>query len=414
MGKANKWIRNFLMMMGKKEEREKKEEKSIERTGTPTASCQSTPKVKRRWSFKKSSSMERNNHKSNRSFDLKFNHRLNTQSSMLEFDILEKHHKANLTEKGAIGQKTYITGRIKDAAATRIQAAFRSYLARKALRALRSLVRLQALVRGHLVRKQTAVMVRGMHSLMVIQLRARVQRVQMAEEAHTLNSRKSQKVSSENNQLTRVCSIEKMDVSIQEKGRVHKKNSTKNKSSGKENGLSTSESHRLSVSRSHQILQTCPSPSTLSHMSTISYNRHIEDFSFNAPEKGFEHCSHVSTTISPKTPFSMAHSENPNSIFSSATLALTYMYNTESSRAKARSHSEPRQRPNWSIKRKSKRTPSMDGITGIPDASREETPTHSRRHYVPESHEAWLLKLYKQAKSIKHVKVDSASIVSTI
>lgn len=206
-----------------------------------------------------------------------------------------------------------------------------------------------------------------------------------------------------------------MDVSIHEKERVQKKNSMKNKSSGMENGLSTSESRCLSVStRSHQVLQTCPSPSTLSDMSTISYDRHLEDLSFKTPEKGFEHGSNVSTTTSSKTPFSIPHSENPNSIFSSATLALTYMSNTESSRAKARSHSEPRQRPNWSIKRKSKRTPSMDGITGIPDSRREETPTHSRRHNVPQSHEAWLLKLYKQAKSIKHVKVDSATIVSTI
>ncbi|XP_015054754.1 uncharacterized protein LOC107001087 [Solanum pennellii] len=410
MGKASKWIRNFLMVMGKKEEREKKEYKSIESVGIPT-----TPKAKRRWSFKKSSSMERNSHKSNRSFDLTFDHQLNTQGSMLELDILEKLHKASLTAKGAIEPKAYTTRRVKDAAATKIQAVFRSYLARKALRTLRSLVRLQALVRGHLVRKQTAAMVRRMHSLMVIQLRARVQRVQMTEEAHTPNSRKSQKVSSGNNQLTRACRIEKMDVSIQEKGRVQKNNSTKNRSAGMENGLSTSEARRFSVSRrSHQVLQTCPSPSTLSDMSTISYDRHIEDFSFKTPEKGFEHCSNVSTTTSSKTPFSIPHSENPNSIFSSATLALTYMSNTESSRAKARSHSEPRQRPNWSIIRKSKRTPSMDGITGIPDSRREETPIHSRRHNVPESHEAWLLKLYKQAKSIKHVKVDSASILSTI
>ncbi|KAF3657639.1 putative pentatricopeptide repeat-containing protein, chloroplastic-like [Capsicum annuum] len=409
MGKASKWIRNFLMMMGKKEERDKREDKSFESMGTPT-----TPKAKRRWSFKKSSSMERNSHKSNRSFDLTFNHKLKTQGTMPEFDILEKHHKANLTAKGEIEPKTFITRRVRDAAATKIQAVFRSYLARKALRALRSLVRLQALVRGHLVRKQTSAMVRRVHSLMIIQLRARVQRVQMAEEAHTPNSRKSQKVSSENNQLTRVCSIEKMDVSIQEKGRVQKKNSTKNISSRMENGLSTSEPHRLSVPRSHQAVQTCPSPTTLSDMSTISYERHIDDFSFKMPEKGLEHCSNMLTTISSKTPFSSACLENPKNIFSSATLALTYMSNTESSRAKARSQSEPRQRPNWTIKRKSKRTPSTDGIMGIPNASGEETPTHSRRHNVPESHEAWLLELYKQAKSINHVKIDSASLVSTI
>lgn len=47
---------------------------------------------------------------------------------MLEFDILEKHNKASLTAKGAIETKTYITRRAKNAAATKIQAVFRSYL----------------------------------------------------------------------------------------------------------------------------------------------------------------------------------------------------------------------------------------------------------------------------------------------
>lgn len=56
------------------------------------------------------------------------------------------------------------------------------FQARKALHALRGLVKLQALVRGHLVRKQTTATLRRMHALMAIQVRARVQRVQMAAE----------------------------------------------------------------------------------------------------------------------------------------------------------------------------------------------------------------------------------------
>ncbi|XP_048538979.1 disease resistance protein RGA5-like [Triticum urartu] len=51
------------------------------------------------------------------------------------------------------------------AAAVRIQAAFRGFLARKAMRALKAVVNLQALVRGYLVRKQAAATLRSMQAL---------------------------------------------------------------------------------------------------------------------------------------------------------------------------------------------------------------------------------------------------------
>ncbi|KAL5229851.1 hypothetical protein ABZP36_028627 [Zizania latifolia] len=61
-------------------------------------------------------------------------------------------------------------------AAVRIQAAFRAFLARRALKALRGIVRLQALVRGRLVRRQLAVTLKRMNALLRVQERARERR----------------------------------------------------------------------------------------------------------------------------------------------------------------------------------------------------------------------------------------------
>ncbi|MCL7027176.1 hypothetical protein MKW94_024515, partial [Papaver nudicaule] len=55
--------------------------------------------------------------------------------------------------------------------------------ARRALKALKGLVRLQALVRGHAVRKQAAVTLRCMQALVRVQARVRARRVRVALES---------------------------------------------------------------------------------------------------------------------------------------------------------------------------------------------------------------------------------------
>lgn len=63
--------------------------------------------------------------------------------------------------------------------------------ARKALCALRGLVKLQALVRGHLVRKQATATLRFMQALVTVQARARAQRILAVEDANPAGQRPS-------------------------------------------------------------------------------------------------------------------------------------------------------------------------------------------------------------------------------
>lgn len=84
-------------------------------------------------------------------------------------------------QREIIRQRPEPTLRNHQASATKIQSAFRGYMARRSFRALRGLVRLQGVVRGQNVKRQTANALKYMQLLVRVQSQIQSRRIQMLE-----------------------------------------------------------------------------------------------------------------------------------------------------------------------------------------------------------------------------------------
>ncbi|XP_058738156.1 protein IQ-DOMAIN 2-like [Vicia villosa] len=112
-------------------------------------------------------------------------------------------------------------GKPKDeVAAIKIQTAFRGYLARRALRALRGLVRLKTLMEGPIVKRQAMSTLRSMQTLARLQSQIRSRRVRMLEENQALQRQLLQKHARE---LETMRIGEEWDDSLQSKEQIEAK-----------------------------------------------------------------------------------------------------------------------------------------------------------------------------------------------
>ncbi|CAL0335218.1 unnamed protein product [Lupinus luteus] len=253
------------------------------------------------------------------------------------------------------GRGTLFSGSREKWAAEKIQTFFRGYLARKALRALKGLVKIQALVKGYLVRKRAAATLHSMEALIRAQSTVRSQRARRS-------------MSKENTLLPEVIARKSMERFDETRSEFHSKRlPTSHETSTNEfdespkiveiDTYKTRSRSRRFTSKMPECGEdmpcyTVPSslPSPLPGRISVPGCRHVQDFEWylNLDECRFataHNTPRFASSMRPSSPATPAKSVCGDAYFQTYCNSPGYMANTQSFNAKLRSRSAPRQRP---------------------------------------------------------------------
>lgn len=156
-----------------------------------------------------------------------------------------------------------------------------------------------------------------------------------------------------------------------------------------------------------------PAPSSLTELSPKACSGHFEEC-FSTAQSSPQYYSAMSRVDDSKHPFAFPKPPYPESMMSyDYPLFPNYMANTESSRAKVRSHSAPRQRPDSFERQPSRRRPSIEG-RNVPRPVRMMQRSSSHVGATAQNYQyPWSIKLDRSAVSLKDSECGSTSTVLT-
>ncbi|XP_077209893.1 protein IQ-domain 26-like isoform X1 [Tasmannia lanceolata] len=363
MGRAARWLRSLLG--GKKEQEHGDNSNSNDR------------KEKKRWSFRKSgrdTGVGQIPESGHGSIDAAW-----LRSYYSESEEQNKHAIAVAAATAAVADAAVAAAQAAAAvvrltssgrgfsggreqwAAVKIQTVFRGYLAKKALRALKGLVKLQAHVRGYLVRKQAAATLHCMQALMRAQVTVRTQMAhRLLDKDHKLQAEirshksiersddtRSEDAASFNSRRLSV-SLEISINALDESPKIVEIDTCRPKSRSQRTNVSISDCGEDPISQT--LFSPLPSqvPTRLSIPNC--QNLHDLDLSLTSDECRFSTAQSTPRFVSSNgsnmgMPVTPSKSVCAESLFRPYSNFPNYMANTQSFKAKVRSQSAPKQRP---------------------------------------------------------------------
>lgn len=158
--------------------------------------------------------------------------------------------------------------------------------------------------------------------------------------------------------------------------------------------------------------QVSPVPSALTDMSPRACSGHFEDYSFGTAQSSPQNYSNASKPDPSRFPFDFRGSEYAESLSYDYPLFPNYMANTESSRAKVRSQSVPKSRPDSFDKQPSWRRASIEG-RNVPRAMRMQRSSSHVGATAQNYQYPWSIKLDRSTVSLKDSECGSTSTVFT-